>query len=46
MCEHTFVFARKVICPAIDFSINGLNTGGYFKDVNITMDPQQRAKLK
>ena len=30
----------------IDFSINGLSTGGLFKDVNITKDTQHRRKLK
>ena len=30
----------------MDFSINRLSTGGYFKDANITTDPQHRTKLK
>ena len=31
---------------SIDFSIIGQSTGGLFKDVNITTDPQHSTKLK
>ena len=34
------------LIPHIDFTINELSTGGEFKDVNITTDPQYSAKLK
>ena len=30
----------------IDFSSNGLSTGGYSKNANITTDPHHRTKLK
>ena len=35
-----------LITYSIDFSINELCTRGQFKDVNITMDPEYRTKLK
>ena len=39
-------YLKNFLYRYILFSINGLRTGGWFKNVNITTDPQHRKKLK
>ena len=46
---HLFSFICLVMIYfviIIDFSINGLRTGGKFKDFNVTTDSHHRTKLK
>ena len=43
---HMYMTTKPSLCAFLDFSINGLCTGGQFKNVNITTDPNTITTLK